>query len=92
MTQGEGGTEAASADDRRNSSRAGRLLSGKIVYNNSSCVMNCVILNMSDGGAKLRPADIVHCPLEFALRVAGQRPRDCEVVWRSQDTLGVRFR
>ena len=66
-------------------------MSGKIVYNNNSCVMNCVVLNMSDGGAKLRPADIVHCPGEFALRMPGQRARDCEVVWRKQDVIGVRF-
>lgn len=92
MTQSIHGSEAAPVEDRRHSGREGRLLSGRIVYNNSSCVMNCVVLNMSDGGAKIRPADIVHCPTEFALRVVGQRPRNCEVVWRSQDTLGVRFR
>ena len=92
MMQSVDESEATPADDRRHSGREGKLLSGKIVYNKSSCVMNCVVLNISDGGAKLRPADIVHCPAEFALRVVGQRPRDCEVVWRSQDTLGVRFR
>lgn len=85
------GTEAASTGNRRQSTREGRLLSGKIVYNNNSCVMSCVVLNMSNGGAKLRPADIVHCPGAFALRVQGQSPRDCEVVWRKQDVIGVRF-
>ena len=67
-------------------------MSGTIVYRNSSCVMSCVILNMSVAGAKLRPADILHCPGEFALRVTGERSRDCEVIWRKQDAMGVRFK
>ena len=76
-------------DDRRQSSGQGRLVNGKILYNNGSCVMNCVALNISDGRAKLRPADIVHCPAEFASRVVGERPHDCEVVWWRQETRCV---
>jgi len=53
--------------------------------------MDCVILNISEGGAKLRPADMPACPNRFALQLDGNRSRDCEVVWRKQDFLGVRF-
>lgn len=91
MAQSAEDTETASSSNRRRSARQGRLLGGKIAYNNNSCVMNCVVLNMSDGGAKLRPADIVHCPGAFTLRLPGQSPHDCEVVWRKQDVIGVRF-
>ena len=84
-------TEAASISNRRQSTRQGRLLVGQIIYHNNSCVMSCVVLNMSDGGAKLRPADIVHCPGAFTLRLPDQSPHDCEVVWRKQGMIGVRF-
>lgn len=53
--------------------------------------MDCVIVNMSEGGAKLRPADMLGCPDEFALQLHGNNFLDCEVIWRKHNVLGVRF-
>jgi len=78
-------------DDRRQSSREGRLVSGTIVYNGNADIMICIVLNISDGGAKLRPADALHCPDRFSLKVAGQPARDCKVVWRRESQIGVKF-
>jgi hypothetical protein len=54
--------------------------------------VSCVILNLSATGAKLRTADIFGCPDDFELQMTGQHSRECKVVWRSQDALGVKFR
>ena len=77
--------------ERRKWRRKTSLSSSKIVHVTPSCRMDCVILNISEGGAKLRPADMGACPSRFALQLDGNRTRDCEVVWRKQDFLGVRF-
>jgi len=67
------------------------LLSGKIVYNSVGGMMKCVVLDISDGGAKLRPADTLHCPDRFSLKVGNQYARDCRVVWRRGRQIGVKF-
>jgi hypothetical protein len=47
-----------------------------------SNTMGCQIVDMSDTGAKLVPADIFLCPSEFVLRPQIGEPRHCEVAWR----------
>lgn len=53
--------------------------------------MGCQVLNTSDSGALLMPADVVICPNEFVLKPQIGPARDCEVVWRKGMTLGVRY-
>lgn len=78
--------------ERRRSVRKGLRMSGKMVHKYRRRVVSCVILNLSATGAKLRTANIVDCPDEFELQMTGQRPRECKVVWKGQDALGVKFR
>jgi len=81
-----------SREERRRSVRRGLRMSGKMVHKYSRRTVSCVILNLSATGAKLRTADIFGCPDDFELQMTGQRSRECKVVWRSQDALGVKFR
>ena len=83
---------ATPREERRRSVRKGLRMSGKMVHKYRRRVVSCVILNLSATGAKLRTANIVDCPDEFELQMTGRRPRECKVVWRSQDALGVKFR
>jgi len=53
--------------------------------------MGCQILNVSDTGALLIPADIILCPKEFALKPDVGEQRYCEVVWRKGTQVAVRF-
>jgi hypothetical protein len=53
--------------------------------------MACHILDISDAGALLKPADIYLCPREFRLKPDIGAVHDCEVVWRKGEVLGVRF-
>lgn len=50
----------------------------------------CVCVNVSPGGAGLRlPADVL-VPQNCRLQIEG-RTRTIEVVWRTEDRVGVRF-
>src|SRR6516225_1679773 len=77
--------------DRRKSRRRRFSISAKIFYGGDNGVTDCVILDISETGAQLRPRDMSSCPKRFALQLHGKRFRDCEVVWRNRGVLGVRF-
>lgn len=83
-------TEEKSAQNR-DSVRHKILKAGQIVYRNSSCVMDCTILNISATGACIQPADTFDEPSNFILKIAHGPSRRCEVRWRSGGKLGVRF-
>lgn len=53
--------------------------------------MNCIIRNLSDGGAKLEVEKVVGVPNSFDLFARGIDPRACRVVWRALRELGVQF-
>ncbi len=76
--------------DRRGSLRRRVLKSGVIVGADGDD-MRCHVLNLSDTGALLMPADIAACPDEFILRLAAGPPQHCAVAWRKDATIGVRF-
>jgi hypothetical protein len=52
--------------------------------------MRCYILNVSDTGALLLPADVLLCPSQFTLRPELGEQRKCEVVWTNGRLLAVR--
>jgi hypothetical protein len=77
--------------DRRNNPRRRALKTGLIVYRGGNCTMGCRILDSSDTGASLMPADIMTCPKEFILKPSVGASRSCEVVWRQGEVIGVRY-
>jgi hypothetical protein len=77
--------------DRRQGSRRRVLKSALIVFNKGYCTLGCHILDVSDTGAMVRPSDIFLCPGEFVLQPQVGPARECEVVWRRGDKMGVRF-
>jgi hypothetical protein len=83
--------KAPDSADRRIAPRRRVLQNALIVFQSGYCTLKCHILNMSDTGAQLMPADIMQCPGEFVLRPAIGQQRDCEVVWRKGAVVGVRY-
>jgi PilZ domain len=81
----------SSKKERRKSARRDKIRRGVIVYGRERYKMSCILLDISDGGAKLVPADILNCPDRFSLTVTNQPTRDCEVVWREHGHVGVKF-
>jgi hypothetical protein len=77
--------------DRRLTPRGRALMGAQIIFRNGYCSMKCHIEGVSEGGALLRPADITLCPNKFVLKPRFDPPRNCEVVWRKGEMLGVRY-
>ena len=75
----------------RTTSRKKTLREGTIVFRNDSCTMGCAILDLADGGAKLRPADVTLLPENFRLIIKHGPSQQCEVVRRTRDQVAVRF-
>ena len=80
---------ASSAPHRRRSPRRPVHKRARMVFQWGS--IGCRILNLSDSGAMLALKDVTHCPREFVLKRYLGRGRKCEVVWRKDTRLGVRF-
>jgi hypothetical protein len=83
--------EGRQIPDRRRDGRRRVLKSAMIVFNSGFCTLGCHVLNTSDSGALVMPSDIFLCPDEFVLRPNVGSPRACEVVWRKNDKVGVRY-
>ncbi len=79
------------ASERRRKSRSAVIKSGQIIYRAATCVMDCIILNLSDQGAALQPADLLRLPSSFSLKIHHGPTLHCEVCWRYRNKLGVRF-
>ena len=77
--------------DRRRGDRQTVLKSASIVFNGGHCTLSCHILDVSDTGARVRPSDVFLCPGEFTLQPRVGAARACEVVWRRNDKVGVRY-
>jgi hypothetical protein len=84
-------TQAPSPAERRNTQRTRSLLGAQIVFRGGNCAINGQILNFSETGALVRPADLSLCPEQFALKPRFEKARPCEVVWRKGGTVGVRY-
>jgi hypothetical protein len=77
--------------EKRRSARRRVLKRALIVFQHGHCSMGCQILNLSDAGALILPADIILCPKEFVLKPDIGDARNCEVVWRKGPRVAVRY-
>ncbi len=68
------------------------LKGGKISYANDTCVVDCVIRNLSLTGASLAVPMTVGIPSSFTLLDAhGGTRHPAQIVWRKGERIGVRF-
>jgi hypothetical protein len=77
-------------DENRRASRRRVLKSGTIEFDRSA--YSCMVRNLSDNGAALDVPYAVTVPHEFKLIIeSNQACRDCRVIWRKENRLGVTF-
>src|SRR5262249_34455959 len=68
------------------------LRGGKILFNDRQSVLDCMIRNLSPGGACLQVESLVGVPAAFELLIDGEEaPRPCRLAWHSHDRAGVEF-
>ena len=75
----------------RREARKTTLKSGRIIYNNATCLAECRIENLTERGAGLRLADLIDLPDAFTLELLGGPKRTCKVRWRRGVRVGVEF-
>lgn len=76
--------------NRRQHKRVKTIKTAEIIHEHGTA--DCVILNMSDGGAGLRlPHNFLDCPTTFTLRLESGRCRQCRMCWRDHDHIGVEY-
>jgi len=77
--------------ERRGNSRVSVIKSGQIIYRASTCVMDTIILDISEHGAALQPEDPHRLPESFSLKIHHGPSYYCQVCWRYRNKVGVRF-
>lgn len=78
-------------EERRRFERKRVLRRGKIVFRKGHSAIDCVLLDVSDGGARLRAPGILAIPERFELRLDNGPSHQVAVCFRTGDTTGVRF-
>ena len=77
--------------ERRQFPRAHVLRRAKIVFRRGHSAIDCVVLDLSTGGARVRIGAWLGMPDRFELRIDNGPSREAEVRFRGVDLAGVRF-
>jgi PilZ domain len=76
----------------RSSQRQRQLKSAQIIFNDNASLMDCVIRDWSNGGAKLKCAQASTLPKQFSLLLKAEwLLYPAELRWRRGDSIGVKF-
>lgn len=77
--------------ERRNSARS-RILKGAKIILRTTSVIDCVVRNVTNTGARVQLPNTVDLPANLGLTFDGGRSiRPCRVIWRSVTETGVQF-
>jgi hypothetical protein len=79
-------------DERRSHIRRRTFKGGKLIFNKGLSVLDCVIRDMSDQGARVELGATIGVPDTFELIIAPDRvKRSCKIAWRSKRHIGISF-
>ena len=67
------------------------MIRAQIVFGGGRGRVDCIIRDLSDGGARLEVSSVGGIPQTFDLMAPGHRPHSCRVAWRALKELGVQF-
>jgi hypothetical protein len=77
--------------DRRSSVRKKVVRAARVIFNENQNLVDCTILDLSDGGAKLEFPSRQVLPRTFDLQMQNGAIYRCEVRWAKDNFFGVRF-
>ena len=79
-------------NDRRQHQRIRTLKFGKIAHIRKDATLDCLVRNLSVGGACLQIDILDGLPEQFYLKVPVENLKQlCRIVWKSEDRIGVAF-
>ena len=76
---------------KNRSRRVSVLQAGTLVFGAENCALECHVLDISDGGAKIRTSNLADGADVFDLRLDSGTTHRCRVVWRDKENLGIEF-
>lgn len=91
LLKGSQNANPQSPDDNRSDSRQRIFKGASLSFNSDRSVMDCVVRDISESGAKLVFESFFDCPRLARLRISDGRAYDCEVRWFANKTMGVSF-
>jgi hypothetical protein len=77
--------------DGRQQIRKRTFLGAKILFNDRRSVIDCLVKDMSEGGARLSLDGVAAIPEDFELSLSDGRAFRCKVRWRRINSIGVSF-
>jgi hypothetical protein len=77
--------------ENRRHPRTRVLRRGRIVFRRGYSTLDCVVLDLSPDGARLKVGEWLALPDRFELRIENGPRREAEVRFRAMETTGVRF-
>jgi PilZ domain len=78
-------------EERQNEMRQRVLKRAQIVFKDHHALIDCVVLNLSDGGACLKVETPIGIRDTFELMLDYATVRNCRVAWRKATQIGVQF-
>jgi hypothetical protein len=77
--------------EKRQHPRSHVLRRARIVFRRGFSTIDCVVLDLSAGGARLKVDEWLGMPDRFELRIENGPRREAEVRFRDMEMTGVRF-
>lgn len=77
--------------ERRRNERISALPLCHAVYGSQRTTMRCFLVDLSEFGARLLPADASNFPSQFELQLEDNVTINCNVIHRTDDEIGVTF-
>ncbi len=75
----------------RQSVRRRQYKPAKIIFNNDNCVVDCILRDISETGARVKVDGAFDCPPDIAMQLPDGTRRMCEVIWFRNLEMGVKF-
>jgi PilZ domain len=73
-------------------SAAGKSIAATIILEDSSAMIECIIRDLTPGGACLEFTPLAQLPRRFGLLIdPTSEKRRCDVVWQHENRVGVEF-
>jgi len=82
--------ERATNSERRRAPREKMLGTGLMSWSSGNRSMQCVVLDWTDSGARIKPSDMLGCPDQFTLITKNGNRVPCQVRWRKKLSIGAR--
>jgi hypothetical protein len=76
---------------QRKFQRSKAFLGAKIVFNDSHSTFDCIVKEISAGGALIKIENALSTPESFSLALADGRRFECQIRWRRINSIGVEF-